>query len=206
MLHIEELDQDYDFYGPIVLDDKTRKKLSFPIRYPGTKAVLRTLDEIPEMNGDSVILKDVLIPFNGVLLRRALVDKIEYPDERFFIWGDDMEYTYRARKQGARIATIVDIPFYHPTAPALGTPMFFGAMQFNDTESNLKLYCLCRNNTYNLKKYRGALFAFAFILKTCWFYSFTRPSPGKLKLAVGALKDGWSGHFGKHKIHIPRNA
>ena len=198
--------QSYDFYGPIVLDDQTRKKLSFPIRYPGTKKVLRTLDEIPEANGDSTILEDVLIPFNGVLLRRSLVEKIEFPDARFFIWGDDMEYTYRARKQGARIATIVDIPFFHPTAPALGTPMFFGMMQFNDTDSNLKLYCLCRNNTYNLKKYRGVSYAFAFVLKTCWFYTLTSPSARKLKLALGALKDGWTGRFGKHKKYIPGNA
>ena len=46
-------------------------------------------------------MADVVIPFNGVLIRRELVERIGLVREEFFIWGDDVEYLWRARKAGA---------------------------------------------------------------------------------------------------------
>ncbi len=44
------------------------------------------------------VLADVVIPFNGVLVTSELVDRIGLPREEFFIWGDDVEYLWRARR------------------------------------------------------------------------------------------------------------
>lgn len=191
----------YDFYGPLVLSDKDYKTCSFPITLPTSKVIIRNKKELLEQQA-STILEDVLIPFNGVLLSNKLVAKIGYPNAQFFIWGDDIEYTKRAKKFGARIATISDIEFYHPTAPNLGTPMWFGKMQFNDTDSMIKLYCLCRNNTFNLKLYHGNFLALLFIVKTLWFYSFTRPSLTKLRFCLRGLFDGFVGDFTRHRQFI----
>ena len=192
----------FDFYGPIVLSDQDKQTLSFPITLPTTKKIVRDKSQLSPIVLDNTILLDVLIPFNGVLLRSSLASTIGYPLSKFFIWGDDIEYTKRAKQAGARIATITDIEFYHPTVPSLGTPMFFGKMQFNDTNSKIKLYCLCRNNTANLKKYHGNLFALLFTLKTIWFYSFTRPSLKKLQFCLSGLYAGWSSDFSKHHQFI----
>ena len=43
-----------------------------------------------------------MIPFNGVLVTRELVERIGLPREEFFIWGDDHEYRLRAERAGAR--------------------------------------------------------------------------------------------------------
>lgn len=197
---------DFDFYGPLVLDDQTQEILSFPINYKKYNIHFQTNTQLKKFTQEENenILENVLIPFNGVLLKRNLIDKIGVPQAKFFIWGDDMEYTYRAQLANARIGTISDIYFYHPTAPNLGTKMFFGRMQFNDTDSQIKLYCLCRNNTNNLKNYRSAIHALAFIAKTYWFYLFTKPSWSKLKFVHAALWAGWRGNFNQHRSFIGR--
>lgn len=195
---------DFDFYGPLVLSDEDKVSLSFPMTLPISKKVVRSKDDLLAQKLDK-ILKDVLIPFNGVLLRSSLVSEIGYPLAQFFIWGDDIEYTKRAKQAGARIATISDIEFYHPTAPNLGTPMFFGRMQFNDTDSMIKLYCLCRNNTANLKAYHGVGASLLFICKTIWFYSVTKPSFSKLKFCLRGLYDGLIGDFTRHRQYIGRS-
>lgn len=192
----------YDFYGPLVLSDQDKTTLSFPITLPTSKKIIRNKKQLDTFSSNNKVLSDVLIPFNGVMLRSSLVSHIGYPLAKFFIWGDDIEYTKRAKKSGARIATITDIEFYHPTAPHLGTSMFFGKMQFNDTDSKIKLYCLCRNNTANLKKYHGNLHALLFSIKTIWFYSFTRPSLKKLKFSLYGLSAGWFNDFSKHRQFI----
>lgn len=197
---------EFDFYGPLVLSDEDKETLSFPITLPKNKKIVRNRQELNiyyDKNNNK--MTDVLIPFNGVLLKKELVKDIGFPDSRFFIWGDDMEYTKRAKQNGARIATIYDIVFYHPTTPSLGTPMFFNKMQFNDTESMIKLYCLCRNNTYNLKKYHSPLHAMLFAIKTFWFYLFTKPSLRKLKFCLPALLHGWRADFSHHKPFIGKN-
>ena len=48
-----------------------------------------------------------MIPFNGVLVTRELVERIGLPREEFFIWGDDVEYRLRAERAGARVGTVV---------------------------------------------------------------------------------------------------
>lgn len=197
-----EYQNQFDFYGPLVLSDQDKMSLSFPITLPTTKKVIRNKDQLKAISLNKPVLVDVLIPFNGVLLRASLASTIGYPLAKFFIWGDDIEYTKRAKRAGARIATITDIEFYHPTAANLGTSMFFGKMQFNDTDSKIKLYCLCRNNTANLKKYHGKSHALLFGIKTIWFYSFTRPSLKKLKFSLSGLSAGWFNDFSKHRQFI----
>ena len=45
------------------------------------------------------VIRDVVIPFNGVLVTRELVERIGLPRAEFFIWGDDVEYLWRASAQ-----------------------------------------------------------------------------------------------------------
>jgi rhamnopyranosyl-N-acetylglucosaminyl-diphospho-decaprenol beta-1,3/1,4-galactofuranosyltransferase len=81
----------------------------------------------------------------------------------------------------------------------LGTPMMFGRTTYNDSPSDLKHYCMSRNNLVNLRDYRGPLHALAFVVKTAWFYTFTRPSLSRLRLSVGAMRAGIAGDFDGHR-------
>lgn len=187
----------YDFLGPAVVAEQDNSRLCFPIRIPGSSKVVHDLADVKRAATDGV-LEGVVIPFNGVLVTQELVRRIGYVREEFFIWGDDVEYLWRAKKAGARVATIVPAIFEHPATDDLGTPMMFGRTTYNHTPSDLKHYCMVRNNITNLKAYVGPLGVLAFLVKTLWFYVFTRPKPERLTLSAraawAAARKDFTGH------------
>jgi rhamnopyranosyl-N-acetylglucosaminyl-diphospho-decaprenol beta-1,3/1,4-galactofuranosyltransferase len=187
-----------DFWGPLVVDEADPGRLVFPIRLPGGTRVVHALDDVRAAARGGRI-DGIVIPFNGVLVTRELVDRIGLPREEFFIWGDDHEYRLRAEEAGARVATVVDAVVRHPSVGNLGTPMMFGRTTYNDSPSDLKHYCMARNNLVNLRDYRGPLHALAFLLKTLWFYLFTRPSGSRLRLSAAAMRDGIAGDYTGHE-------
>ena len=87
----------------------------------------------------------------------------------------------------------------HPSVGELGTPMAFGRTTYNHSPSDLKHYCMARNNLLNLRRYKGWPHAAAFVAKTAWFYTFTRPSLSRLRLSAGAMRDGLRGDFTGHQ-------
>ncbi len=192
---------DLDFWGPAVLAEQDPDRLCFPIRLPGGTRVVHRMAEVEAAARDGLI-PDVVIPFNGVLVTRELVDRIGLPREEFFIWGDDVEYLWRAREDGARVATVVDAHFHHPATDDLGTPMMFGRTTYNHSPSDLKHYCMARNNLLNLRDYRGWPHALAFVAKTVWFYLVTRPAPGRLVVSLRAMVAGLRGDFTGHRRYL----
>ncbi len=196
---------DLDLWGPAVLAEQDPSRLCFPIRLPGGTTVVHAMSEAeaaaraPEHAG---LIPGVVIPFNGVLVTRALAERIGTPRAEFFIWGDDVEYLWRAERAGARIATVVDAHFAHPATDDLGTPMMGGRTTYNHTPSDLKHYCMARNNTLNLRDYRGWVFVVMFWVKTVWFYTITRPQPGRVALSARAAYAGLRGDFTGHRRYL----
>ena len=187
-----------DFWGPVVVDRADPERLVFPIRLPGGARVVHEMEDVRRAAVGGLI-HGIVIPFNGVLATRALVERIGLPRAEFFIWGDDHEYRLRAERAGARIATVVDARVLHPSVGALGTPMAFGRTTYNHTPSDLKHYCMARNNLVNLREYGGTLHALAFVAKTLWFYTFTRRDLGRIRLSLGAWRDALRGDFTGHE-------
>lgn len=192
------LEHQADFWGPLVVDEQQPERLVFPIRLPGTARVVKDV-AAAERAASAGVIEGVVIPFNGVLITRDLVERIGNVRSEFFIWGDDHEYRLRAERAGARVATVVDARVLHPSVGALGTPMAFGRSTYNDSPSDLKHYCMARNNLLNLREYRGNLAAAAFVAKTLWFYTFTRPSLARLRMSAGAMRAGLCGDFTGHE-------
>jgi len=197
---LEETDN-LDFWGPLVVDEADPGRLVFPIRLPGGARVVHAVEDVRKAASHDRI-DGIVIPFNGVLVTKELVDLIGLPREEFFIWGDDHEYRLRAEEAGARVATVVTATVRHPSVGNLGTPMMFGRTTYNDSPSDLKHYCMARNNLVNLRDYRGPLHAAAFVVKTAWFYTFTRPSLGRLRLSLRAMRAGIAGDFDGHRRYL----
>ena len=187
-----------DFWGPVVVDEEDPERLVFPIRLPGGTRVVHDVEAV-EAAARKGVIEGIVIPFNGVLVTRELVERIGVPRADFFIWGDDHEYRLRAEAAGARIATVADARFLHPSVGSLGTPMMFGRTTYNHSPSDLKHYCMARNNLVNQRDYNGWPHALAFVAKTVWFYTFTRPSASRLLLSVRAMYAGLRGDFTGHE-------
>ena len=192
------VEDDLDFWGPVVVDQDQPDRLVFPIRLPGGTRTVHDLRDV-ERTAAGGRIDGIVIPFNGVLVTRELVDRIGLPRAEYFIWGDDHEYRLRAEAAGARIATVVGARVHHPAVGSLGTPMMFGRTTYNHSPSELKHYCMARNNLLNLREYRGWPHALAFAAKTAWFYTFTRPDPRRLGLSVRAMYAGLRGDFTGHR-------
>jgi rhamnopyranosyl-N-acetylglucosaminyl-diphospho-decaprenol beta-1,3/1,4-galactofuranosyltransferase len=190
-----------DFWGPVVVDRDDPERLVFPIRLPGGTRVVHAMSDVRRAAAAGVI-GGIVIPFNGVLVTRDLVERIGLPRAEFFIWGDDHEYRLRAERAGARIATVVDARVRHPSVGALGTPMAFGRTTYNDTPSDLKHYCMARNNLVNLREYAGTPHALAFVAKTVWFYAFTRRDLSRIRLSIRAWRDALRGDFTGHERYL----
>ena len=107
-----------------------------------------------------------------------------------------------AEAAGARIATVVDARVHHPSVGDLGTPMMGGRTTYNHSPSDLKAYCMARNNTLNLREYRGWAHVLAFWVKTIWFYLLTRPEPGRVVLSARAAAAGLRGDFTGHRRYL----
>lgn len=186
-----------DFWGPLVVDEDDADRLVFPIRLPGGTRVVHQLADVRRSARDGRI-DDIVIPFNGVLVTADLARRIGLPRAEFFIWGDDHEYRLRAEAAGARIATVVDAVVRHPSVGSLGTPMMGGRTTYNHSPSDLKHYCMSRNNVVNLRTYRGLPHVLAFLVKTAWFYTVTRPSLARLRLSArgawAGLRNDFTGH------------
>ncbi len=69
---------DLDFWGPAVLAAQDPTRLCFPIRLPGGTTVVHEMAAVEAAAQDGLI-RGVLIPFNGVLVTRELVERIGSP-------------------------------------------------------------------------------------------------------------------------------
>ena len=192
----------HDFWGPVVVDEAVPERLVFPIRLPGGTRVVHDVAAVERAASDG-LLDGIVIPFNGVLVTRELVERIGVPRADFFIWGDDHEYRLRAEAAGARVATVAAARFLHPSVGSLGTPMMYGRTTYNHSPSDLKHYCMARNNLVNQRDYNGWPHALAFVAKTAWFYTFTRPSLRRLLLSARAMYAGLRGDFSGHRGLLP---
>jgi rhamnopyranosyl-N-acetylglucosaminyl-diphospho-decaprenol beta-1,3/1,4-galactofuranosyltransferase len=193
----------YDFLGPAVVAEDDPTRLCFPIRLPGSARVVHRITDV-EAAAEGQVLDGVVVPFNGVLVNGELVARIGSPREDFFIWGDDVEYLWRAKRAGARVGTVVSSRFAHPATDDLGTPMMGGRTTYNHSPSDLKHYCMARNNVVNLRDYVGWHGVLAFVVKTLWFYLVTRRDGRRLRLSLRAMWAGMRNDFsGHHEFLAP---
>ncbi len=167
---------DHDFVGPAVVAEQDESRLCFPIRLPGRSRVVHQMADVEAAAVDGLV-DDVVIPFNGVL---------RHPRA----WSSGSAWSARSSSSGATTSSTSGAPAgpapaSPPSSPrASGTRrpttsarrMMFGRTTYNHSPSDLKHYCMCRNNVANLKEYVGALGVLAFLVKTLWFYTFTRPT------------------------------
>ena len=174
----------------LVVCDEKNLQLSFSLDrcYDGNEMRMRAV------NG---LLKEFVSPFNGTLISSAIVDLIGYPRKEFFVYGDETEYTLRAKKNNVELYTVVDSLYYHPTNVG-GMKRVLG---FNFSVSDVpmwKVYCSSRNTTYFTNLYFGKATVLKSILRSYINVVLCKRKKGmRLKYTTQGIRDGLRGDFSK---------
>ena len=137
----------YNYVSPICIAKENPKFLAFD--HKGEPLVEKYV-KLFSKNG---IVKDDGFPFNGVIFTQHFVKKIGFPKKELFIWGDEANYSKRARKMGFSPITITNAIHYHPFNRAEYAEVNIGRLKRRIivTNSTLRFYCMHRNASYNAK-------------------------------------------------------
>lgn len=140
------------------------------------------------------------VPYGGLLLHRSIINDIGYPDERFFLYVDDSEYTYRITQHGATIwlipsCKIVDVD----KSQGLGYKKLFLHSQLLDQWS-FRTYYHVRNRIYFYAEcFTGNKLIFkinkALYLAYLKFISMASNKRAVYKKLVAAVNDGLAGNM-----------
>lgn len=152
-----------DFRGPLVLAQEgveagRNDELAFPgvIENAGRAVPLRTRLDAEREARDGVLVGYAAV-FNGVLIHRRAVERLGLPDARFFIWGDEWDYIWRARRAGIQITTVLAALYWHPRDRTERATVRFAGVDYEvpRADSPLRNYLLIRNHGYLAFRYRG---------------------------------------------------
>ena len=110
-----------DMVGPLVLAAEDKSTLAFPMqgtRDPGTL--------VAKASGG--LAPDTIALFNGTLINRRVFERIGNVKREMFIWGDEYEFTLRARRAGLRDGTAVKALHVHPRNRRTQRPLAGGLL------------------------------------------------------------------------------
>jgi rhamnopyranosyl-N-acetylglucosaminyl-diphospho-decaprenol beta-1,3/1,4-galactofuranosyltransferase len=152
-----------DFRGPLVLarermEDAANEELAFPgvVQRGNTAVQLKTAADARSAADDGVVSGYASV-FNGVLIHRRVVERIGVPDDRFFIWGDEWDYFFRARAAGVPLTSVLRARYWHPRDRTERAKIRFAGTEYEVPCSDcpFRNYLLIRNHAYLAHRYRG---------------------------------------------------
>lgn len=140
-------------------------------------------------------------PYNGTLVPRKCFEEIGYTDERFFIYGDEVDFSYRSRNAGYEWITVISSFYFHPINRNINKKKFLGREYEIKEQPVWKYYIECRNSVYIGKKYCNLKHKYTQIVKMLLtaFYSKDKILQ-RIKWGIHGINDGFNENF---KREIP---
>lgn len=137
-------------------------------------------------------------PYGGLFAHRSVLQRIGLPDERFFVYCDDVEYTYRLTKAGGRIYLIPSSVLNDLDVAWASRAPFPSVLR---SDSDFRAYYSARNHAYFEKHYWRDSVPF-YVLNKClawlilatlalWYRRWSR-----LRLLWRAVHEGEAGDLG----------
>lgn len=140
----------FGILGPLVVAEHSEENLAFRLRHTDSVAAVTTMAK----NG---LLTDEVNAFNGTLIRSDVVTRIGTPKREMFIWGDEVEYVLRARRNGVKIATVVGARYVHPAEQGRTLKLLGGLLGHAVMKPTHMAHIYVRNQGYLDGRYRGLL-------------------------------------------------
>lgn len=157
-----------NFLNPLVIDIENNHNLSFGLSF-NDRISIKTINEANKYSENN-LLKNVANPFNGTFISRILIEKIGLIKKELFIWGDEVDYFMRAKNSNLGVATVTSALHRHPKGRLQTKRIFFDKFNIAYNDSDLKNYCLFRNQAYMVKKYSLWGSFIKNYLKYIWFF------------------------------------
>ena len=154
-----------------------------------------------DLGKENVVESHLGIGYLGLFLPRRIIRKVGYPDERLFIWADDVDYMNRIKRAGFRQFFVRRSLTYHPKAPYT-LFKFLWKDVYITMAAPWKEYYAIRNSIYIWGKYDGR--TRTLLVKVpkqiiLWTYVLIKYQDKKLLRAViytRAFFDGITGRLG----------
>ena len=194
-IHIAKGENPYRYY---LIPDNF---LNFTFLRPYNKG-LKFLDKFKKYKKYKDRVEIPFASYGGFFLHKQMIDLIGYPDEKFYLYFDDAEYTYRVTQNGGKVwlisgSVITDIDHSYQVAYKR---KFLHSIHLDLW--NFRTYYLTRNGVYFYKlnaSKRPLIFNINKFLLMGWLklLSIAGSKQGEYKKLAAAVQDGLNGNLGK---------
>lgn len=188
---VEALDDGhYDMVSPLVLDINDPEKLAFFYYQHGRPISQR-----------SHLARDVVFPqfahlFNGALLKADAFERYGLPRYELFFRGDEVDFMFRLKRDGARFATIGNAAFLHPSGARDTLPIMGGRYHAVVPASEFARFYFYRNRG-NLYREFGLVRAPIYdLIRYGWAFLVTRRGDREgVRNWFRTMRKGWRRDF-----------
>lgn len=154
LVNAAEKELDIGLVSPIIYYYNEPKKIQFCGSYVDWKNQTIQYPEITDRNlrGNEIFIngKEVCLWGTALLIKKNIVDKIGYIDERYFVYWEDTEYSLRALRNGYRNLVCISSNVYHKVLPSLTSISGIRRPHY--------YYFMCRNQYFlGMKYFSGRL-------------------------------------------------
>lgn len=156
-LYSKSVEYNLQYANALVLDMENPTRFSFGL---SKGKHVYTVEEAKR----EPIIKDLANPFNGTFISRKVIDKIGFIKKEMFIWGDEVEYFLRTKKNGFRIATVSSAIHFHPISKAKKKLYFYKWWIYDLSDQRFKIFH--RNKGYITSRYYGLMGMVRYFIKT----------------------------------------
>lgn len=148
-------------------------------------------------------------PYGGMFFHKNLINKIGYPDDRFFVYADDTEYSYRVIKNGGKIYAVLNslLEDIDTSWDNIELKKGLFSSPVLDTSSSSRVYYSFRNRVYyELMNRVENKFVYFFnmvmflLISRLFIYGILRIKFKRLGLVIRAIYDGINGNLGKKNV------
>lgn len=134
--------------------------------------------------------------FNGALVRADAFERYGLPRYELFFRGDETDFLFRLKRDGARFATICAVAFLHPSGAPDTVPIMGGRFHAVIPASPFARFYFHRNRGNLLREFGLAKAALFDIIRYGWVFLITRRGDwGGLVDWLTAVRLGWKRQF-----------
>ena len=155
-----------------------------------------------------LVTKAKVAPYGGLFFHKNVISKIGFPNEDFFLYQDDFDYTYRITENGGAIYFCSDINIEDVDCSRVKIMHDM----FNENSNEVAIYYAIRNNVFWGKKFITNYLVYGFNMVVWMIYFFVvlylkninrvafHIYKKRVALLLKAIYDGYKANLGKTYI------